>query len=59
MKRRYEAPIIEKIAFVSNERVCGVMDGFDELLAVAVASQEGGFTKNSIFEWEEMEKAGQ
>lgn len=55
MKRVYEAPIIEKVSFVSDEKVCGL---FDDLFGVNVASGELDFTKDSIFEWSEFEQGG-
>ena len=52
MKKLYETPEIEKVAFVSDEEVCGL---FDELFNVNVASGGMDFTKDSIFDWEQFE----
>lgn len=56
MKRVYEAPVIEKVSFISGDEVCGL---FDYIFGVDVASGGLDFTKDSIFEWEEFEQDGQ
>ncbi len=55
MKKVYEAPVIEKVAFVSNEKVCGI---FDDIFGVDIASGDNTFTEGSIFQWEQMEQEG-
>lgn len=53
MKKIYEAPILEKVAFVSDDEVCGL---FGDLFNVNIASAGNNiFTKDSIFDWEQFE----
>ena len=54
MKKLYEAPIIEKVEFVSDEKVCGL---FNDIFGVDVVSGDNTFTEGSIFQWEELENA--
>ena len=53
MKKIYETPTIEKVMFVSEDKVCG--DMFGDLFGVNLASDTLNFTNEAIFQWENFE----
>ncbi len=58
MKKLYETPTIEKVMFVSEEKVCaegGTM--FSDYFPLSVVSDTLNFTNEAIFKWEEFENS--
>jgi hypothetical protein len=52
MKKIYEKPEIEKIAFQTEERICGGL--FSKLFNLDFASDDESMTQEAVFDWSEL-----
>ncbi len=54
MKKAYSSPSFEKVEFVTTEDIC---DLFGDLFGISLASDGNNvFTKDNIFDWENIDK---